>query len=69
MKTGEGSRRSSAVRTSPIHYDRTDPTSIVTDDSHTGRNVTLWIVAVKFVDRRGSSSSVVRPAADSVNAS
>ncbi len=33
----------------PIHYDRHDPTSIVTDDSHTGRNVTLWIVAVKFV--------------------
>ena len=33
----------------PIHYDRHDPTSIVTDESHTGRNVTLWIVAVKFV--------------------
>ena len=33
----------------PIHYDRTDPTSIVTDESHTGRNVTLWIVAVKLV--------------------
>jgi hypothetical protein len=33
----------------PIHYDRADPTSIVTDDSHTGRNVTLWIVAVKLV--------------------
>jgi hypothetical protein len=32
----------------PIHYDRNDPTSIVTDDSHTGRNVTLWIVAVKL---------------------
>ncbi len=32
----------------PIHYDRSDPTSIVTDDSHTGRNVTLWIVAVKL---------------------
>jgi hypothetical protein len=32
-----------------IHYDRSDPTSIVTDDSHTGRNVTLWIVAVKLV--------------------
>jgi hypothetical protein len=47
VKTGEeqppvGSR----VR---IHYDRNDPTSIVTDESHTGRNVTLWIVAVKFV--------------------
>jgi DnaJ domain len=33
----------------PIHYDRSDPTSIVTDDSHAGRNITLWIVAVKFV--------------------
>jgi hypothetical protein len=32
-----------------IHYDRTDPTSIVTDESHTGRDVTLWIVAVKLV--------------------
>jgi DnaJ domain/Protein of unknown function (DUF3592) len=33
----------------PIHYDRSDPTSIVTDDGHTGRNITLWIVAVKLV--------------------
>jgi hypothetical protein len=32
-----------------IHYDRSDPTSIVTDESHTGRNVTLWIVSVKLV--------------------
>ncbi len=32
-----------------IHYDRTDPTQVVTDQSHTGRDVTLWIVAVKFV--------------------
>jgi DnaJ domain len=32
-----------------IHYDAHDPTTIVTDESHTGRNVTLWIVAVKFV--------------------
>lgn len=32
-----------------IHYDRRDPTTIVTDQSHTGRDVTLWIVAVKFV--------------------
>ncbi|MFN8026273.1 MAG: J domain-containing protein [Acidimicrobiia bacterium] len=32
-----------------IHYDRSDPTTIVTDQSHTGRDVTLWIVAVKFV--------------------
>jgi hypothetical protein len=47
VKTGEeqpaiGSR----VR---VHYDPRDPTSIVADESHTGRNVTLWIVAVKFV--------------------
>ena len=33
----------------PIHYDRSDPTSVVTDESHTGRNITLWIVAVKLV--------------------
>jgi len=32
-----------------IHYDRTDPTDIVTDQSHIGRDITLWIVAVKFV--------------------
>ena len=32
-----------------IHYDRSDATSIVTDDSHTGRNITLWIVAIKLV--------------------
>jgi hypothetical protein len=46
IKTGEeqpapGSR----VR---IHYDRDDPTRIVTDESHAGRDVTLWIVAVKL---------------------
>jgi DnaJ domain/Protein of unknown function (DUF3592) len=32
-----------------VHYDPHDPSSIVADESHTGRNVTLWIVAVKFV--------------------
>jgi hypothetical protein len=47
VKTGEeqpalGSR----VR---VHYDPDDPTTIVTDVSHTGRDVTLWIVAVKLV--------------------
>jgi hypothetical protein len=31
-----------------IHYDPDDPTMIVTDEGHTGRNVTLWIVAVKL---------------------
>lgn len=33
----------------PIHYDRSDPSTVVTDQSHTGRDVTLWIVAVKLV--------------------
>ncbi len=47
VKTGEEQPRL-GTRV-PIHYDRTDPSSIVTDDAHTGRNVTLWIVAVKFV--------------------
>jgi hypothetical protein len=32
-----------------IHYDPDDPATIVTDESHTGRDVTLWIVAVKLV--------------------
>jgi hypothetical protein len=32
-----------------IHYDPDDPTAVVTDESHTGRDVTLWIVAVKLV--------------------
>jgi hypothetical protein len=32
-----------------IRYDRDDPTRIVLDVSHTARNVTLWIVAVKFL--------------------
>jgi hypothetical protein len=32
-----------------VHYDRADPTRIVADDSHTARDVTLWIVAVKFL--------------------
>jgi DnaJ domain len=47
VKTGEEAPAvGSRVR---IHYDRSDPTSIATDDSHTGRNITLWIVAVKLV--------------------
>lgn len=47
VKTGEEAPAlGSKVR---IHYDRSDPTSIVTDESHTGRNVTLWIVTVKLV--------------------
>jgi hypothetical protein len=32
-----------------IHYDRNDPSSVVTDTSHTARDVTLWIVAVKLL--------------------
>jgi TRAP-type C4-dicarboxylate transport system permease small subunit len=32
-----------------IHYDRADPTTIVTDAAHTGRDLTLWIVAAKLV--------------------
>jgi hypothetical protein len=31
-----------------IHYDRADPTHVVADTSHTARDVTLWIVAVKL---------------------
>ena len=47
VKTGE--EQPPLGSTVQIHYDRSDPTSIVTDDSHTGRNITLWIVAVKLV--------------------
>jgi DnaJ domain/Protein of unknown function (DUF3592) len=43
-----GEEQPSIGATVPIHYDRTDPTNIVTDDGHTGRDITLWIVAVKF---------------------
>ena len=32
-----------------IHYDRDDPTTVVTDTSHTGRDITLWIVAIKLL--------------------
>jgi hypothetical protein len=32
-----------------IRYDRTDPTQVVVDASHTARDITLWIVAVKLV--------------------
>ncbi len=32
-----------------IHYDRSDPTNVVTDQSHAARDITLWIVAVKFM--------------------
>ena len=47
VKTGE--EQPPLGSTVKIHYDRSDPTSIVTDDSHTGRNITLWIVAIKLV--------------------
>jgi len=47
VKTGEEQPRlGTKVR---IHYDADDPATIVTDESHTGRDVTLWIVAVKLV--------------------
>jgi curved DNA-binding protein CbpA len=47
VKTGEEAPAlGSRIR---IHYDPHDPTNIVTDESHTGRDITLWIVAVKFV--------------------
>ena len=32
-----------------IHYSRHDPTNVSTDQSHLARNVTLWVVAVKFL--------------------
>jgi hypothetical protein len=32
-----------------VRYDRSDPSQVVLDTSHTARNVTLWIVAVKFL--------------------
>jgi hypothetical protein len=32
-----------------VRYDRDDPTNVVLETSHTARNVTLWIVAVKLV--------------------
>src|SRR5204863_9139050 len=47
QKSGEA--QPSAGAQVPIHYDRTDPATVVTDESHTGRDVTLWIVAVKLV--------------------
>jgi hypothetical protein len=47
VKTGEG--QPAVGSRVAVHYDRNDPTSIVTDESHTGRDITLWIVAVKFV--------------------
>jgi len=47
VKTGE---EQPAVGTRVrVHYDPRDPSAIVSDVSHTGRDVTLWIVAVKFV--------------------
>ena len=46
-KTGtEAPALGSAVR---IHYDRDQPTRVVADGSHTARDITLWIVAIKFV--------------------
>ena len=47
VKTGE--EQPSLGTKVRIFYDPDDPTTIVTDESHTGRNVTLWIVGVKLV--------------------
>jgi hypothetical protein len=46
VKTGEGGAPVGAVV--GVHYDRSDPTSIVEDTDHIGRDVTLWIVAAKL---------------------
>ena len=45
--TKSGAAQPPVGATVPIHYDRSDPSRIVIDTSHTARNVTLWIVAVK----------------------
>ena len=47
VKTGEEQPRARHPGADPLRPD--GPDRIVTDDSHTGRDVTLWIVAVKFV--------------------
>jgi hypothetical protein len=47
VKTGE--EQPAVGSTVHIHYDASDPATVVTDVSHTGRDVTLWIVAVKLV--------------------
>jgi len=47
VKTGE--EQPAVGSRVPIHYDRSDPESVVTDDDHAGRNITLWVVAVKLV--------------------
>jgi hypothetical protein len=48
-RTKTGEEQPAAGARVEIHYDRNDPTSIVVDTSHTARDVTLWIVAVKLV--------------------
>ena len=47
--TKTGSQAPLLGSTVAVHYDRADPTRIVVDGSHLARDVTLWIVAVKFV--------------------
>ena len=51
-----------------IHYDRDDPTTIVTDVSHTGRDITLWIVAVKLIVGGAVSRSAPGGSAGSIRA-
>lgn len=47
VKTGEEQPAVGASIT--VHYDRHDPSNVVVDVSHTGRDVTLWIVALKLM--------------------
>lgn len=48
-QTKSGEQQSGLGAQVAIHYDRDEPTTIVTDAAHTGRDVTLWIVAAKLV--------------------
>lgn len=48
-ETKSGVEQPAPGATVDIRYDRSDPTRVVVETSHTARNVTLWIVAVKFL--------------------
>ena len=48
-RTKSGEQQPGRAAQVAIHYDRADPSTIVTDAAHTGRDVTLWIVAAKLV--------------------
>ena len=47
--TKSGTEQPAVGEEDPDPHDRDDPTRIVLVTSHTARNVTLWIVAVKFL--------------------